>query len=157
MDFIGPLPRTTRGHRFVLVVMDYATRFPEVMPLRGMHVPEVARHLLHLFTWEGLPRSIVTDQGRPFTSGLMRKLCQALGIRQKFTAIFHPHTDGPIERFNQTLKAMIWKVAGDHPHRWNLCLDTILFAVRETPQASTSFAPFEPLYRHQPRGLTEVL
>lgn len=49
MDFIGPLPRTSRGHRFALVVMDYATRFPEVVPLRGMQAVVVARQLVCLF------------------------------------------------------------------------------------------------------------
>lgn len=142
MDFIGPLPRTPRGHRFALVIMDYPTRFPEVVPLQDMQAPEVARHLLLLFTWVGLSWSIVTDRGRLFISGLMQALCHALGIRQKFIAIFHLQTDGLVERFNQTLKAMIRKVAEDHPTHWDACLDALLFAVREMLQASTGLAPF---------------
>lgn len=97
MDFIGPLPRTARGHWFTLVIVDYATKFPEVVPLRGMQTTEVARCLLHLFSWVGLPRSIITDWGWPFTLGLMQALCQALGIQQKFTAIFHPQMDSLVE------------------------------------------------------------
>lgn len=74
MDIIRPLPRIPRGHRFMLVIMDYTTHFPEVVSLRGMHAPEVARHLLHLFARVGLPRRIMTDQGRLFTSDLVNVL-----------------------------------------------------------------------------------
>lgn len=40
MDFIGPLPCTARDYRFTLVIMDYATRFPEVVPMRTMQAME---------------------------------------------------------------------------------------------------------------------
>lgn len=155
MDFIGPLPQTPRGNRFAHIVVDYATCFPEVVPLRGMQASEIAHHLIRLFARVGLLRSILTDRGRPFTSGLMRALCRALGIRQRFTAIFHPQTEGLVERFNQTLKAMIRKVAEDNLGRWDVYLDSLLFAVRETPQASTKLAPFELLYGRRPRGLPD--
>ncbi|XP_059923375.1 uncharacterized protein LOC132469424 [Gadus macrocephalus] len=35
LDIVGPLPRTSRGHRYVLVMVDYATRYPEAVPLRA--------------------------------------------------------------------------------------------------------------------------
>lgn len=49
------------GHCFALVLMDYATRYPEVVPLRGMQAAGVARALMHLFAQVGLPREVVTD------------------------------------------------------------------------------------------------
>lgn len=61
------------------------------------------------------------------TSVVMHTLCHSLGIRQKFMAVYHPHTDGVVECFNQTLKAMIRKVVVGHPNRWDMCLDTLLF------------------------------
>lgn len=60
------------------------------------------------------------------TSVVMHTLCHSLGIRQKFMAVYHPHTDGVVECFNQTLKAMIRKVVVGHPNRRDMCLDTIL-------------------------------
>lgn len=112
---------------------------------------------MRLFSMVGLPRDLLTDRGKPFTSRTMRALCTTLGIQQHFTAIYHPQTDGLVERFNQTLKAMIRKVAHDHPNRWDLYLDALLFAVRETPQASTGITPFDLLYGQRPRGLHAVL
>lgn len=65
--------------------------------------------------------------------------------------------DGLIERFNQTIRTMIRKAVEDQPSCWDACLDALLFAVQETPQASIGMAPFELLYRRRPRGLMEVL
>ncbi len=44
MDLIGPLERSARGHRFALVLVDYATRYPEAVPLRSISAKSVARH-----------------------------------------------------------------------------------------------------------------
>lgn len=86
-----------------------------------MHAYGVAWALMHLFAQVGLPKEILTDRGKPFTSGVLKVLCQTLGITQKFTAIYHPQTDGLVERFNQTLKAMIRKLAYDRPTQGDLC------------------------------------
>lgn len=68
MDFIRPLSQMARGYRFALFLMDYATWYPEVVPLRNTQAPGVARALLHLFAHVGLPREVVTDREKPFTS-----------------------------------------------------------------------------------------
>lgn len=75
MDFVGPLPRTTRGHRFLLVIVDYATRYPDAIPLRGMQVSGVARALVQYFSRVGIPKEILTDQGTSFKSRLLKQLC----------------------------------------------------------------------------------
>lgn len=142
MDFVGPLPRTPRGHRFLLVIMDYATRFPEALPLRSLQAPGVAQALFPFFARVGLPEEILTDQGTSFRANLTKQFCKSLGIRQIFTSVYHPQTDGLVERFNQTFKGALKKVARDHPRQWDRYIDPLLFALRETPQASTGFSPF---------------
>ena len=156
MDFIGPLPRTPRGARYLLVIMDYATRYPEAVPLRTLQSSGVARALMRFFAHVGLPREIITDRGSPFTSALMRRVCQALKIGQIFASVQHPQTDGLVERMNQTVKLMLRRLAHDHPGNWDLYVDPLLFALRETPQASTGFAPFELVYGRRPRGIVEL-
>lgn len=66
MDFVGPLPRTPRRFRYLLVIMDYATRFPEAIPLRTMQTPAVAQALISFFSKVGLLEEILTDQGASF-------------------------------------------------------------------------------------------
>ncbi|KAJ8351611.1 hypothetical protein SKAU_G00230870 [Synaphobranchus kaupii] len=78
MDLVGPLPRSSRGHQYILVVLDYATRYPEAIPLRTMATKGIARELMLLFSRVGLPEEILTDQGTPFMSEIMRDLCQLM-------------------------------------------------------------------------------
>ena len=68
MDIVGPLPRSLSGYRYILVVCDYATRYPEAFPLRLMDAASIAEELVHLFSRVGIPREILTDQGTNFTS-----------------------------------------------------------------------------------------
>lgn len=117
----------------------------------------MARALMHFFAQVGLPKAVLMDRGSPFTSSLMKRMCQMLGISRLFAVVQHPQTEGLIERLNQTLKGMLAKATTTHPKSWDLCVDPILFALRESPQVFTGFAPFEFVYGQKPRGLLEVL
>jgi len=67
MDMVGPLPKSARGHQYILVILDYATRYPEAIPLRTMASKGIARELVMMFSRVGIPEEILTDQGTPFT------------------------------------------------------------------------------------------
>ena len=56
MDIIGPLQRSAQGYRFVLVLIDYATRYPEAIPLRNISAKSVAQALFHVISRVGIPR-----------------------------------------------------------------------------------------------------
>ncbi|XP_073681655.1 uncharacterized protein [Garra rufa] len=156
MDLVGPLPKSARGHEHILVVVDYATRYPEAVPLRKATAKNIAQELFQLFSRVGIPSEILTDQGTPFMSRLMADLCRLLRVKQLRTTVYHPQTDGLVERFNQTLKQMLRRVTAEDRRDWDLMLPYVLFGVREVPQASTGFTPFELLFGRQPRGLLDV-
>lgn len=156
MDLVGPLNKSARGHEYILVILDYATRYPEAIPLRNMASKTIAKELVHVFTRVGIPKEILTDQGAPFVSKLMKDLCGLLRIKPIRTSVYHPQTDGLVERFNQTLKAMLRKVISQDGKEWDLLLPYLMFAVREVPQSSTGFSPFELLYGRQPRGILDI-
>ena len=46
MDIVGPLPRSRQGHRYIIVICDYATRYPEAFPLKAIDAPHVAEELM---------------------------------------------------------------------------------------------------------------
>nr|XP_021325913.1 uncharacterized protein LOC110438340 [Danio rerio] len=156
MDLVGPLPKSARGHEHILVIVDYATRYPEAVPLRKATAKAIAQELFLLSSRVGIPAEILTDQGTPFMSRLMADLCRLLKVKQLRTTVYHPQTDGLVERFNQTLKQMLRRVAAEDKRDWDLMLPYILFGIREVPQASTGFTPFELLFGRQPRGLLDV-
>uniref|UniRef100_A0A8C5BI86 Gypsy retrotransposon integrase-like protein 1 n=1 Tax=Gadus morhua TaxID=8049 RepID=A0A8C5BI86_GADMO len=156
LDIVGPLPKTSRGHRYILVIVDYATRYPEALPLRATTTKAVARELMLLFSRVGIAREVLTDQGSCFMSRVMKQLLSLLQVSQLRTSVYHPQTDGLVERFNKTLKQMLKKVMDADGKNWDQLLPHELFAVREVPQASTGFSPFELLYGRIPRGLLDL-
>uniref|UniRef100_A0A8C5QMW5 Gypsy retrotransposon integrase-like protein 1 n=1 Tax=Leptobrachium leishanense TaxID=445787 RepID=A0A8C5QMW5_9ANUR len=156
MDLVGPLLKSARGHQYILVVVDYATRYPEAVPLRNANSKNIARELIMMFSRMGIPKEILTDQGTPFMSKLMSELCKVLNITQLKTSVYHPQTDGLVERFNKTLKAMLRKVIDKDGKNWDHLLPYLMFSIREVPQSSTGFSPFELLYGRHPRGILDV-
>uniref|UniRef100_A0AAQ4NYK4 Integrase catalytic domain-containing protein n=1 Tax=Gasterosteus aculeatus aculeatus TaxID=481459 RepID=A0AAQ4NYK4_GASAC len=89
-------------------------------------------------------------------SRVMKELCALLKIKQLRTSVYHPQTDGLVERFNKTLKSMLRKAVGEDGRNWDHLLPYLLFAVREVPQSSTGFSPFELLLSYRPRGLLDI-
>eukprot|EP00063_Salmo_salar_P015300 XP_013990135.1 PREDICTED: uncharacterized protein LOC106566551 [Salmo salar] len=157
MDIVGPLEKSSAGYQYILVICDYATRFPEAFPHRSITTPKIISALVQLFSRVGIPDEILTDQGTNFTSRLMVQLHRQLGIKGLRTTPYHPQTDGLVERFNQTLKNMLRKFVADTGKDWDKWLPFLLFAYREVPQASTGFSPFELLYGWPVQGPLDLL
>ena len=101
MDMLGPLPRTKRRNQYVLVICDYATRYPEAIPLRSQEAEVVAEAMVEVFSRVGVPKEILSDKGTNFMSSLMSKLCRLLSIRKLSTTQYHPRANGLVERFNK--------------------------------------------------------
>ena len=146
MDIVGPLPRSRSGNRYVLVMCDYATRYPEAIPLKSIDAEHIAEKMIEVFARVGVPREILTDQGSNFVSQLLAELYRLLQVKPIRTSPYHPQTDGLVERFNKTLKAMLRKTASEDGKDWDRMIPYLLFAYREVPQSSTGFSPFELLY-----------
>ena len=157
MDIVGPLPRTMSGNRYILVMSDYATRYPEAVPVKAIDAEHIAEELVKIFARVGIPEEILTDQGSNFTSQLLAEIYQLLHVHPIRTTPYHPQTDGLVERFNKTLKEMLRKVAADDGANWDKWVPYLLFAYREVPQDSTGFSPFELLYGRAVRGPLDIL
>ena len=157
MDIVGPLPRSRSGNRYVLVVCDYGTRYPEAVPMRSVDAEAVAEELMVIFSRVGIPREILTDQGINFQSQLLRELYRLLHIDALHTSPYHPQTDGLVEHFNQTLKSMLRKTASTEGKDWDRLIPFLLFAYREVPQESTGYSPFQLLYGRDVRGPLDIL
>ena len=157
MDVVGPLPRSRSGNKYVLVLCDYATRYPEAVPLRNVEAETVAEELVKVFARVGIPQEMLTDQGSNFQSQLLQELYHLLHVDAIRTSPYHPQTDGLVERFNQTLKSMLRKSASEDGKDWDKMISFLLFAYREVPQESTGFSPFELLYGRDVRGPLDIL
>ena len=63
MKLIDVNPKSSSGFRYILTLVDYATRYPEAVPLRNCIAKDVANALVSIFSRLGVPEEILTDQG----------------------------------------------------------------------------------------------
>lgn len=157
VDLVGPLERSSSGKKYILTLVDYATRYPEAVALSNITAETVAEALISIFSRCGCPKVMHSDRGSQFTSGMMAEVCRLLNVKQSFTTAYHPQANGLCEKMNGTLKDMLRRMCAERPKDWDRHLDPLLFAYREVPNASTQFAPFELLYGRSVRGPMAIL
>ncbi|KAL3866326.1 hypothetical protein ACJMK2_043633 [Sinanodonta woodiana] len=120
IDIVGPiLPITDRKNRYILTLVDYATRYPEAIALPSIETERVAEALVDMFSMVGVPEEILTDCGAQFTSELMSEISRLLSIKQLRTTPYHPMCNGLVERFNGTLKQMLRRMCAEKPRDWD--------------------------------------
>ena len=110
MDIVKPLPISRNSHCCILVICDYATHYPQAIPLRSIDAEHIVGELINVFTRVGILKEILTDQGSNFTSKLLMELYRVLRVQAVRTSPYYPQCDGLVECFNQTLKGMLRKV-----------------------------------------------
>ena len=152
IDCVGPLPKTKSQNEYLLTIMCSSTRFPEAIPLRSIKTNTILKALIKFFTLFGLPKSIQSDQGTNFMAHAFQQVMNQLGIKQYKSSVYHPESQGALERFHQTLKTMIKMYCIENSKDWDEGLHLLLFAVRESVQESLGFSPFELVFGHAVRG-----
>ncbi|XP_070404067.1 uncharacterized protein [Nothobranchius furzeri] len=133
------------------------TRFPEAIPLNSITTRSIIRALTHFFSIFGLPKVIQTDQGTNFKSKLFKQVTKTLGITHVMSSAYHPQSQGALERWHQTLKAMLTKYCLSKSKTWEEGLPFVLFAAREAVQDSLGFSPAQLVFGHTPRGPLKAL
>lgn len=108
VDIVGPIaPATSKGNRYILTMVDYATRYPDAVALADITTEPVAKALVEMFTRTGVPRAILSDRGLNFCSEVMQEVGRLLSMCQLQTTPHHPMVNGLVEKFTVTLKTML--------------------------------------------------
>ncbi|GJT89561.1 reverse transcriptase domain-containing protein [Tanacetum coccineum] len=104
IEIAGPFPEGPGNVKFLIVAMDYFTKWIEVKAVATITGNQVKK-----FVWDnivcrfGLPREIVSDNGKQFIDNPFKDWCEKLNITQRFTSVKHPHSNGLVERANRSL------------------------------------------------------
>ena len=157
IDCVGPLPKTRSGNQYMLTIMCTATRFPEAIPIRNIKAKTILKELTKFFTTFGLAKTVQSDQGSNFMSGVFQQVMQQLNISQIKSSAYHPESQGALERFHQTLKSMIKKYCLESEKDWDDGIPLLLFAARDSVQESLGFSPFDLVFGHPVRGPLKLL
>ena len=151
------MPLTMDGNRYVVVFLDYLTKWVEAFAMPDQTSESIARLLVdHVICRHGVPRELLSDRGANLLSELMMGVCSLTGMKKVNTTAAHPQTDGLVENFNKTLRAMLAKHSRTLGCNWDVHLQQLLFAYRTKPHQSTGESPFYLLYGRDARLPTET-
>ena len=67
-------PPSGARHRYISTLVEYATRYPEAVPLKKIATEAVAEALLDIYSEVGIPEEVLTDQGTHFMSECMQEV-----------------------------------------------------------------------------------
>ncbi|XP_012858055.1 PREDICTED: uncharacterized protein LOC105977295 [Erythranthe guttata] len=143
MDLVGPFPPATGGRKYLIVAVDYFTKWVEAEPLARIREEEVIQ-----FLWKnivcrfGIPRSIISDNGTQFCGDKVKNWCLGLDIKQFFTSVANPQANGQTEVTNRTILQHLKTRLGSAKGKWVEELPNALWAYRTTPRAATGESPF---------------
>jgi hypothetical protein len=152
IDFVGPLPRTDRGNKYLLVMCDYLTKWPEAFAVRDQEATTVANILVNeIICRYGAPKRILSDRGQNFLSKVVLATCATLAIRKVNTSAYHPETDGLVERLNGTLIQMLTHFCEEDQRNWDLAIPHVLLAYRSAKHSSTDQSPSMMLFGREAR------
>ena len=114
IDLVGPIsPPSEEGHMYILTLVDFATRYPEAVPLKTTDTETVAEALVNIFSRLGAPEEILSDLGTQFVSDCMKEVTQLLSIKQITTTPYHPMCNGLTEKFNGTMNLMLKRLCNE--------------------------------------------
>ena len=95
IDLVGPFsPITERRNRYILTMVDYATRYPEAIALPSIDTECVAEGLIEIFSRVGVPCEILSDRGSQFMSQVMQEVNRLLSVKHLVTTPYHPQCNG---------------------------------------------------------------
>ncbi|KAJ8347266.1 hypothetical protein SKAU_G00286670 [Synaphobranchus kaupii] len=146
VDYISPLPRTQNGNAYLLVLVDYFSKWVEANAVKEATAQVAAsKFLCDIFARHGAPTYLISDRGSPFIAQFFEHVLSALGTKHRLTTAYHPQTNAT-ERVNRTLETAIRSYVGDKHTSWDKYILQICFVLRTAPHESTGLSPAMMLY-----------
>ncbi|GJT25055.1 reverse transcriptase domain-containing protein [Tanacetum coccineum] len=147
IDIAGPFSEGPGKVKFLIVAMDYFTKWIEAKPVATITGSQVKK-----FVWEnivcrfGLPGEIISDNGKQFRDNPFKDWCEKLCIQQHFASVKHPQTNGLVERANRSLGEGIKARLGKENKNWLEEISHVLWAHRTMIKSSNGDTPFSLTY-----------
>uniref|UniRef100_A0A2N9ERQ0 Uncharacterized protein n=1 Tax=Fagus sylvatica TaxID=28930 RepID=A0A2N9ERQ0_FAGSY len=147
LDVVGPLPKSSAGHLYILAATDYFSKWAEVISLKEVKKENVVNFIrTHLIYRYGVPRYIMTDNGKPFYNSLVDQLCEKFGFKQYKSSMYNAPANGLAEAFNKTLCNLLKKVVECSKRDWHERIGEALWAYRTTYRTPTQATPYSLVY-----------
>lgn len=146
MDLLGPLP----NHEYLLVIVDYYSRYKEVKITKLITSAQIIKILKEIFSRLGYPISITADNGRQFISEEFKTYCQECNITLFYSVPYWPQQNGEVERQNRDILKRL-KISQLEKRDLKESLWEYLMMYNSTPHSVTGKTPAELFFKRQNR------
>jgi transposase InsO family protein len=151
-------PKSSKGHKYILVGIDYFTKWIEAIPLKEVTQDEVIsfiqKHIIYRF---GIPETITKDQGSVFTGRKMVKFAENIGFKLLTSAPYYAQANGQVEAANKNIISIVKRKAKGKSQNWHEFLGEALWACRTSPKESTNTTPYRLTFGHDAVLPVEIL
>ena len=152
IDLIGLNQITQQNNRYIIMAIDYLTKWPEAKAVPTKEATEVAKFIFEeIICRHGCPKIIQSDQGTEFTASIIAELTSKFNIQHRFSTPYHPQTNGIVERFNRTLTSALQKYCIEFQEDWDMNIPAVLFVYRTLQNNTTKHEPFFLTYGREAR------
>lgn len=164
MDFITGLPQskdpvTGLAYDAICSVICRLTKAGEFIPFRKNYTAEQLGYVINdrIIRHHGMPKTIISDRDKLFTSNYWATLVSAIGIQRKLSTAYHPETDGQTERTNRTLKQYLRTYCNYQQNNWVSLLPMAQLAYNNKLSESTGKTPFFANHGRHPNLVERTL
>ena len=144
MDFWGPVRASTEGNKYVLVLTDNLSKYVIAKAMPTNTARDAADFIMNEFIMvHGTPQRLISDNGVHFNNAMMKNISATLKFIHAFSAVYHPETNGQVERFNSTFCTQLSKYNDEERDDWDDYLSAIVYAYNTSVHSTTGFTPYE--------------
>ncbi|GKU96255.1 hypothetical protein SLEP1_g9507 [Rubroshorea leprosula] len=147
VDLLGPFVKGKGSCTFLVVAVDYFTKWIEAKPLSTTTERKIEKFLFNSILCRfGIPKRIIADNGPQFRAAALRSFCDDYGIELALTSVYTPQPNGQAESANKiVLRGLKTRVLAAHSN-WVDELDKVLWSCRTTPSSATGETAFSLAY-----------
>ncbi|GKV37609.1 hypothetical protein SLEP1_g45619 [Rubroshorea leprosula] len=147
VDLLGPFIKGKGGCTFLVVAVDYFTKWIEAKPLSTTTERKIEEFLFNSILCRfGIPKRIIADNGPQFRAAALRSFCNDYAIELALTSVYTPQSNGQAESANKiVLQGLKTRVLAAHSN-WVNELNKMLWSCRTTPNSATGETPFSLAY-----------
>jgi hypothetical protein len=146
---------TSNGAVYVLIMVDYFTKFVFIRALSDKKMTTIANALWLIFADFGLPKIIQSDNGSEFVNSLIKELVLATKMDHHLTTPYYPQANGRVERKVRVVLNTIKKQLEGHNANWSKYVAVTQLAINLQISASTSASPFTLMFGRPFAGLSD--
>ena len=152
MDLVGPIsPQTSKGNKYILTVIDMLTGYTIAVPIMDKRSETVCKaYRDSVYCIFGGSSRILTDNGTEFKSKEMKQICEELEIKQVFSPVYTPQSNGRLEGWHRFLKACIVKHIRGADVEWDDLIPLAVSAYNFFPCQSSKESPFVLMFGRDP-------